>query len=60
MRDYTKIYDIESKTEAIISEGEVINVHKHTHCPYVWFGKIKEQVESGSLLWVAWNMRGVI
>lgn len=53
--DYTKIYDIESKIQAIFTDDKVISVHRFTECPYVWFGKYKEEIESGKVKWVGWS-----
>lgn len=60
MDKYTKIYDIDSKTQAIVSDDKVIKVDRFKVCPYVWFGEMKEKIESGKILWVAWNMIGEI
>lgn len=55
---YTKIYDIGSKVQAIVSNDKVVNVTKFKVCPYVWFGEMKDKIDSGEIAWVAWNMLG--
>lgn len=60
VRDYVKYYDIETRTQTIISEGKVVNRQTFTVCPYVWMGSLKEKIENGLIEFVAWKMRGLI
>ena len=48
-------YDIESNTQYVIENDEVVKEYKFETCPYVWFGEFKEKIESGLIKWVMWR-----
>ena len=48
-------YDLTSKTQYVIRDDKVVNEIRFKVCPYIWFGKLKEKIESGLIQWVIWK-----
>ena len=48
-------YDISSKTQYVIEDEEVVRKIQFKVCPYVWFGELRERIESGLIKWVIWK-----
>lgn len=55
MQEYFVKYDITSKTQYVIEDDKVVSKVKFDICPYVWFGKFKEKIESGLVEFVMWK-----
>lgn len=52
IQEYFVKYDIDSKTQTVIKNDEVVDTVRHEFCPYVWFGKLKKEIESGIVKFV--------
>lgn len=51
-------YDIDTKTQTEIVGDKIVRTYTFEFCPYVWFGKLKEKIESGLIKYVMWkNLR---
>jgi hypothetical protein len=57
--EYYKHYDIETKTQTLVYRDEVVHTQTFKECPYVWFGELKDQIEAGEIVFVAWKMMGM-
>lgn len=59
-KDYVEYYEIATKTRSIVCEGRVVDSQVFDRHPYEWFGELKEKIEKGLIVFLAWNKRGVI
>ena len=48
-------YEVASKTQYVIEDDKVVSEIKFQECPYVWFGKYKDKIESGLIKFVMWK-----
>jgi len=55
IQEYFIKYDIDTKTKTKVENGEVMDSCVLEFCPYVWFGKLKEDVEAGIVKFVMWK-----
>ena len=53
--DYQVVYYPDTNTQVVIEDHKVIKETKFEICPYIWLGKLKEQIEAGIVNFVAWN-----
>ena len=54
-QEYYVKYDIASKIQTVIENDEVVKTDRFEFCPYVWFGELKEKIESGLIKYVMWK-----
>ncbi len=59
-KEYFVRYDIGSKTQYVIDNDKVVREMTFKVCPYIWFGELKEKIESGLITWVGWRKIGFI
>ena len=54
-QEYLVRYDIDTKTQYTIEDGKIMDIVTFDYCPYIWYGKIKDDIDSGLIKCVAWK-----